>query len=337
PRLFGFARALCALVIGNWELVEQFLKTIPSEPTENNGNTAEKQGLMEQDQFLLYEGYHLRQFALRGAAAKAITQKKMVALKLLNDAGEFLYHMTEEISLDVRYQLTRISWNLETLSTLVEAGETKLDDEQIRQQYPSFCHLKEPEQLVRDCLDIIAKLSQRIMDDDGKIDDNKSRPTQIFYWHYMLGRAYQVIMMVMAATKAGLVPNSVAATYAFKYGRNPLQDHAKEGWECWSTALKKLDELTDPQVTIARIEKKISAANFLFRWYAMQQNKCSVANMGATHSLEELHQARECLNEIMGVFESMENSCRALSHTGYARRVFRRLKAVEYREQREKF
>ncbi|MBF0146413.1 MAG: hypothetical protein HQL85_09540 [Magnetococcales bacterium] len=330
PQLHNFSRALCASVSGYWTLVEQLLES---------GKNPEEviHGLKKHEQFLVYEGSHLRQFGLRGTAAKAMTHNRTSALAPLNKAGLLLQTMATNVDVDVRYQLARIGWNLEVLSTLVEINEMEYANEQIKEQYPSFNDIKQPDVLVTDCLEIVKTLSTRIKDNATKNKDQKASSSQEFYWHYMLGRTYQMIMMAMAMTKANLVPDWMTATYALRYRANNPFSKTEEGLKSWATAVEQLEKMTQNRMTQKTIKETFPATNFLHHWYRLQAMEClSAVDPHDMNSVEELKRAKQCIHDVMELFEEMEKSCRQLSPSGFARRVFRRLKAVEYAEQREK-
>ncbi|MBF0631653.1 MAG: hypothetical protein HQL89_11775 [Magnetococcales bacterium] len=330
PQRHNFSRALCASVSGYWTLVEQLL--------ESEKNPEEViHGLKEDEQFLVYEGFHLRQFGLRGTAAKAMTYNKTSALAPLNKAGLLLQTMAKNVDVDVRYRLARIGWNLEVLSTLVEINEMGSANEQIKERYPSFGEIDQPSALVNHCLEIIDILSARIKDNTTKDKTQKASSSQEFYWHYMLGRTYQMIMMAMAMTKANLVPDRMTATYAFRYRVNNPFSLTEKGLESWATAMEQLEKMTQNKMNRKSIKKTFPATNFLHQWYRLQASEClSAVDPHDMNSVEELKRAKECIHDVMELFEEMEKSCRQLSPSGFARRVFRRLKAVEYAEQREK-
>ncbi|MBF0346350.1 MAG: hypothetical protein HQL81_01665 [Magnetococcales bacterium] len=330
-QLYSFSRALCASVSGYWTLVEQLLEG------EGNHDTKAIHGLMESKQFLAYEGFHLRQFGLRGTAAKTMTHHKTGALAPLNKAGLLLQTMTQNVDEDVRYRLARIGWNLEVLSTLVEINEREHEYEQIMERYPSFRHIEQPDVLVNHCLVIIETLSNRVKNNVTKDETQKASSSQEFYWHYMLGRTYQMIMMAMAMTKANLVPDSMTATYAFRYRVNNPFSQTEKGLESWATAMEQLEKMTQIKMNRKSIKKTFPATNFLHHWYRLQTMEClSAVDPHDLNSVEELKRAKQCIHDVMELFEEMEKSCRQLSPSGFARRVFRRLKAVEYAEQREK-
>ncbi|MEO5376340.1 MAG: hypothetical protein H7832_00935 [Magnetococcus sp. DMHC-6] len=333
-RVRQFSQALCASVNGNWTLVEELLRE--KSPDESYKEETFK-SLNTPYDFWKYERFFLRQFGLRAMAARAMGGRKWVALSYLDEAGKLLQEMAHEKSTDIRYRLARIGWNLEVLVVLVETGETDIFQSASGDAYVTFKKLSSPKELVKECFFLIDTINNRFKD----VEKNKKNVavSQKFYWQYMQSRVYQMLMMVMATTEANLIPNSLDVLYSLKYQRisgYDLYNEVEKGILLWKEILDKLCSLMDgDKIEVEELLKKYPTATFLHNWFKLQKIGCTPpAKRERENSRKELEQARKCMDHVFGIFEILENSCRELSPDGFPRRVFRRLKSIEYQRQR---
>ncbi|MEO5340780.1 MAG: hypothetical protein H7837_09755 [Magnetococcus sp. MYC-9] len=330
-----FTQAFCAAVTGNWSLVEQLLQEQdPGELASLDVDATRKaEGLMDRQSFLIYEGFYLRQFGLRGSAARATGDRKWIALSHLNDAGGLLDTMLSVARKDFRYRLARIGWNLHVLVALAECGEVNVSNPRLSGQYPYFKEISSAQDLARECLDIISVLSNNL-----RAPKESFKPVQSLYWEYMRGRAHQMLLMIIATTEANLVPGNTAALFAMKHrisSGKSIYDRAKEGMTFLPDALKKLAALTPDGHDCEALLKRYPSATFLNKWFELQYADCASNKNPGVGALSELKNTRRCLDGVLGILEDLESSCRELSLDGFPRRVFRHLKAIEYRRQRQ--
>lgn len=322
-----FSQAFFFSMTGHWTLTEQLLRE--SETADQQKSLAERTrvvgGLVDEGAFWLYEGYYLRQFGLRASAAKAMENgEKYVALSQLNEAGRLLEEMSE-VPLDYRYRLAHIGWNLEVIATLVENGEIDLLDQRPNVQYPLFEKLKSVDELIQECLEIIRGLSERIGQGSNRV--------QLFYWSHVLGRSYQMLSLIIAIVKANLTRHNSSDLFLVSYqlfDGITLLDKVAEGDEAWQLALEQLCELTKTEKN--DMEKQYPAAFFLRQWVALQRSNYTPPS--DSDAISQLENARMFIDNVTNLFKDLEVYCRKLSPDGFSRRVFRRLKVIEYKNQR---